>query len=160
MAQAAAGWLEEARGRLAGSSHDTYRHTLLRHIAPSTLGETPLGAVKPSLVNELLESVAHNSGPGAAKLVRSVLNGTFERATAHDLVQANPVRQARPVRSPRKPRPIEGERDTRRALTRNERDRLIEFVDADPYCKKYDLADLVAFMAGTGVRVGEAIALQ
>jgi len=64
------------------------------------------------------------------------------------------------VRSPRKPQPADGERDTRRALTRDERDRLLRFVDTDPYGERYDLADLVAFMAGTGVRVGEAIALQ
>lgn len=160
VARAAAGWLDEARGRLAGSSFDTYRQTLDRHIALSTLGAMRLDEVKPSSVNELLQSVAQRSGAGAAKLVRSVLNGTFERAVAGDAVPANPVRQAGPVRSPRKHRPAEGERDTRRALTRDERDRLITFVNTDRYCEKYDLADLVAFMAGTGVRVGEAIALQ
>lgn len=160
VASAAAGWLAEARSRLAGSSYDTYRQTVARHIASSTLGQMPVNEVKPSSVNELLQLVVRDSGPGAAKLVRSVLNGTFERAVARDVVQANPVRQARPVRRPRMLRPAEGERDTRRALTREERDRLLGFIDADLYCQRYDLADLVAFMAGTGVRVGEAIALQ
>jgi integrase len=160
VARAAAAWLGEAQGRLAGSSFDTYRQTLVRHVAPSAVGAMPLGEAKPSAVNELLQSVAQTSGPGAAKLVRSVLNGTFERAVARDVVHVNPVRQARPVRMPRKLRPAEGERDTRRALTREERDRLIEYVDADPYCEKYDLADLIAFMEGTGVRDGEALALQ
>lgn len=160
VAVAAAAWLDEARGRLAGSSYDTYRQTLDRHIGSSTLGALGLEEVKPSSVNELLQAVAQSSGVGAAKLVRSVLNGTFEQAVASDAVLTNPVRQARPVRNTRRPRPAEGERDTRRALTRNERDRLIRFVYSDPYCQKYDLADLIAFMAGTGVRVGEAIALQ
>lgn len=32
VAAAAAGWLDEARGRLAGSSYDSYRQTLARHM--------------------------------------------------------------------------------------------------------------------------------
>ena len=160
LASAAASWLSEARERLAGSSYDTYRQTLRRHVAPSPLGAAPLVDVRPAAVNELLLHVLQQSGPGAAKLVRSVLNGTFERAIGQDVIQNNPVRQAGPIRSPRRSRPVEGERDTRRALTREDRDRLIDFADSDGYCRACDLADLIAFMAGTGVRVGEAIALQ
>jgi len=54
----------------------------------------------------------------------------------------------------------ETDRDTARAFTREERDAVVAFADADPKARSRDLGDPLAFLAGTGVRIGEACALR
>ena len=53
-----------------------------------------------------------------------------------------------------------GTRDAERSFTEAERDAVIAYADAEPIAQRRDLADLLAFLAGTGARIGEACALR
>ncbi len=66
-------------------------------------------------------------------------------------IGTNPVQDAGPV---------EGTKKDIRALTAVERADLMSKLDADDVAESHDLPDLVAFMMGTGCRIGEVIAAQ
>jgi integrase len=83
-----------------------------------------------------------------------VLSGILGEAVRRGALTTNPVRDASPRRAPR--RTTKGPR----ALTREEARDLLERVAADPDARRLDLADLIEFMLGTGVRIGEACALR
>jgi integrase len=102
-------------------------------------------------VERFLVDVAQNSGKGAAKMSRTVLRGVLDLATKHDANPANPVRPAGPIKV----------RTTKPTGTRDaERDAVIAYADTDPIAARRDLADFVAFLAGTGARIGEVCALR
>ncbi|MGW6131331.1 tyrosine-type recombinase/integrase [Cellulomonas sp. NPDC055163] len=157
-------WLAEyvEAGRLAETSKTTYRNALHRHVIgndkhkPGALAALAVREVNIPAVERALAAVAQSSGAGAAKTVRSIYRGIFRTAVRHGAIVANPVAETEVPYVERVP----GERDHRRALTRAERDALLAYVAADDYAQGADVADLIAFMLGTGVRVGEATALR
>lgn len=113
-----------------------------------------------------LQTVADVHGTAAARSTRSVLTGILNLAVDNGTLPANAIKNVRAVASQR-PRPARAgrePRDTRRALTRDERTTLIAYADAkaaeparaDTQRKWQTAADLLAFMAGTGARVTEA----
>lgn len=72
-------------------------------------------------------------------------------AVRHGRLPANPVAEASAQRTPRsRPGP--------RALTPEEAQQLRTLLAADPTAVGHDLPDLVEFLLGTGVRIGEACA--
>ncbi|WP_100501979.1 tyrosine-type recombinase/integrase [Geodermatophilus chilensis] len=87
-----------------------------------------------------------------------MLRGVLDLAMKHDAIRANPVRSAGPIKV-RTTKP-KGTRDAERSFTEAERDAVIAYADADPIAARRDLADLLAFLAGTGARIGEACALR
>ena len=106
------------------------------------------------------------SGTATARAVKSVLSGVLNQAVENGVLNMNALRQVRPVKS-QTPRP--SKTDHKRALTRDEReavmvnaDKLARMESLDPRTirKRETTADVVAFMAGTGVRSGEARALR
>jgi integrase len=102
--------------------------------------------------------VVEISGKGAAKMSRTVLRGVLDLATKHDAIPANPVRSAGPIKV-RTTKPT-GTRDAERSFTEAGRDAVIAYADTDPIAARRDLADFVAFLAGTGARIGEVCALR
>jgi integrase len=81
-----------------------------------------------------------------------VLSGILGLAVRHGLLPTNPVREAairRGTRTSRGPR----------GLTVEETRQLRARLTADPDAARRDLPDLVDFMLGTGVRIGEACAI-
>jgi len=66
-------------------------------------------------------------------------------------IRSNPTRDASP---------IEGQKKEIRALTADERSELMGKLDADEVAQSHDIPDLVAFLLGTGCRIGEAIAAE
>ncbi len=109
-------------------------------------------------------------GTAAARSARSVLSGILNLAVDNGTLPASAIKNVRTVSSqrPRGPRPGREPRDTRRALTREERATLIAYADAkaaeparaDTRRKWRIAADLLAFMAGTGARVTEVRTLR
>lgn len=150
-------------GTLATASKRVYRSALHLHVLgtddkPGALAALRVREVTVRAVRLALDDIARTSGPGAAKTVRGILMGVCRLAVEAGALPANPVREVRaPSGSKAK---AEVERDHRRALTADERAALFAYIDADEFAQATDMADLIAFMLGTGVRVGEACALR
>ena len=113
-----------------------------------------------------LQRVAEAHGSASAKKAKSVLNGVLAYAVDNGVLASNAMRQVRTVTSTT-PRSVS--RDHTRAMTRSERDRVIQATyDAaqepglNPRTrrKRRATADFVAFLAGTGVRIDEARRLR
>lgn len=56
-----------------------------------TLGQIPLSAWKPSLVQKLIDSLAEDRGPSAAKKAKEYLNRLFNWSMNRDYIDRNPV---------------------------------------------------------------------
>lgn len=146
-----------------------YSATFSRYIAApgsSLRGLTLREADDPGRITAFLRAVADHHGNGAAKQCRVVLSHIFRAAVRNRVLTTSPMRDVEPVRSQV---PRETDRDTERAFTRSERDRVVAYTLAlaedeggNPRTarKRWAVADLVAFLAGTGVRISEARALR
>jgi integrase len=143
-----------------------------KHVGPSLRGLTLAQVNNPQRLRSYLEHIADHIGAGAAKSTRSVLMNILSLAVDNGALTTNALRQVNPPKS--KPsgspvRPGGAVRDTKRALSDEERSALIAYADAqateEPLLpqtrrKRQAVADLLAFMAGTGVRVSEARTLR
>jgi hypothetical protein len=123
-------------------------------------------------VSRWLLSVAAASGIPTARTARSVLSTVLRHAVSEGHATTSPVRDAvtpaeRVVEAERvkrgtgvpAKRPGPGmQLDHKRALTEGEVARVIAAATAAQYWADQDLADLVAYVDGTGVRIGGALA--
>ena len=145
-------WLAEVDDSdLAWGTKRLYRFTAESYVVPG-VGELRLREVTVPAINRLLATVSSSHGAAAAKSTRSVLSGILGLAVRHGLLPANPVREAAIRRAPRTSRGP-------RALTVEETRQLQARLAADPEAVRRDLPELVDFMLGTGVRIGEACAI-
>lgn len=152
LSDVAALWLVEVDDSdLAWGTKRLYRFTAESYVLPG-LGELRLREVTVPAIDRLLATVNSDHGAAAAKSTRSVLSGILGLAVRHGLLPANPVRDAAIRRGPRTSR-------RPRALTVEETRQLQDRLAADPDAVRRDLPDLVDFMLGTGVRIGEACAI-
>ncbi|MEV2238780.1 site-specific integrase [Micromonospora sp. NPDC049891] len=163
------GLMARSDSGLSPRSISDYSGSWKRHVESrgSAIRGLTLGqANDPQRLRGFLQQVADRQGTGAAKMVRSVLAGVLGQAVDDGVLTSNAIRQVRPVKSQVE---REDERDRTRAFTRAERDSVIAYADAqvlrpslDPRSvrKAQVTADLVAFMAGTGVRIDEARMLR
>jgi integrase len=176
MKLAAAGelWLAQIRRTDSGLSARTildYGRTFARYIdvpGSSIRGLTLAQVNDPQRLRTFLQTVADKHGTGASKMSRSVLSGILGFAIDNGTLTTNALRQIRAVKAQVVKTPVR-ERDTTRALTKDERDHVIAYADKltlsetiNPRTrrKREAVADLMAFMAGTGVRINEARAVR
>lgn len=150
-------WLshEVERSDRADSTKAQYKDNVARYIDGSDIAALSLREANSVAVLEgFLQGIADRNGEGAAKTARKLISGTFGLAVRHGALTANASREVRPAkRSEAKP----SHHDTSRAFTREERAHLLAVADADPREASQDVADLLYFLAGTGVRLGEAL---
>jgi integrase len=147
-------WLAEIDdSELAAGTKRLYRFAVTSYVLPA-LGELRLREVTVPAVDRTLRAIRTTSGVGAAKTARSVLSGMLALAVRHGALPANPVRETSTKRTQR--RTVEGPR----ALTVSEAGHLLATLSTDPEAVRLDLPDLVEFMLGTGVRIGEACAVR
>ena len=120
----------------------------------------------PQRLRVFLQRVAEAHGSASAKKAKSVLNGVLAYAVDCGVLASNAMRQVRTVASAA---PRTAQRDHTRAMTRGERDRVVQEtyeaaqepgLDPRTRRKRTATADLVAFLAGTGVRIDEARRLR
>ncbi len=151
-------WLarvERPDSKLSDSTRRQYRESFQRHVLSGRLAALPLSRVNTAReLRAYLERVADNHGTGSAKTARSVLSNILRWAVEDGALPHNAMRDVRPVKA--KAERITA-RDTRRALTREERDHLLRVAAGHERAVKLDVADIVWFMAGTGVRISEAL---
>lgn len=140
-----------ADGQLADTTADRYRHRLDAIVLPA-LGQLQLAECTPGRVDAFFTRLAEQGRAAETRRgARTVVSGVLQQAVLHEALAANPVREVSRIRGkPRKPR----------ALTTEERRNWLRFLATDPAAVRRDLHDLSVFMLGTGVRIGEALAVR
>jgi integrase len=143
-------WLEGLReeGR-AAATLQSYADTLRLHVIPA-LGLLQVREVTVGVSDRFLVTVKNTAGPSAARHARTVLSGLMGLAARHEAVRANPVRDVSKIVI---------ERDDARSLLLEEVRTLRAGLRVDPVAVGRDLPDLVDFMLGTGLRIGETLAV-
>jgi integrase len=138
-----------AKAQLSPTSADRYEAVLNRHVLPR-IGDLRLHEIDPGTLDDLLDELP--IGAAARRQVRVVLRGVMQVALRRRAVGTNPARELSQIRGDRSKQP--------RALTADEREQLLAKLRADQYARRCDLIALVLFMLGTGVRIGEALAVR
>lgn len=161
-------WLEQASRKDSGLSPRSitdYTESFDRYIdrdGSSLRGLTLSQANDPQRLRIFLQAVADKRGTGAAKITRTVLSNVLNFAVDSGVLTSNAMRQVRAVRSQTTK---DDGRDRTRAFTREERNAVIAYADAEAsklslnprsVRKREATADLVAFLAATGARIEEA----
>jgi integrase len=144
-------WLSGHRG-LAVKSRETYEYVVKNQVLPA-LKAVRLREIRPAVITRALTAIAAESGPGSAKTARTVLAGMFDLAVADDAMQANPARGLR-IGSGR------ARKSTVHALTPGQVDEIADSLRSSQRAMALDLPDLVEWMLGTGMRIGEACAMR
>lgn len=155
----AATWRAEIEDQeLSDGSRQLYVRTLDRHVVKG-LGGLLLREVDVPKVDRFLKSVREHHGAAAAKSAKTVTSLVLGFAVRHGALAANPVRDTGRIKSAGKTRP--------KALTAAETTDLLKKVDAetgaDPAARasdELDLPQVVGFMLGTGMRIGETLAVR
>ncbi len=128
---------------------EAYTHSV-RHVILPRLGDISVAEATPEQLQRFLDKVRLENGPGAAKMARSVLSGMLGLATRSDAIRQNPVRELEPLKAKAK---------GAAAVPLDELPALLEATRGDLRMQELDLVDVVEFIAGSGVRVSEALAL-
>lgn len=150
MADLAEKWFSELEGK-SPSTMQAYRDRLNRQVLPA-LGNVRVREVSVGLLDRHLAAVRASHGPALAKMTKSVISGMCGLACRHDAMKSNPCRDvarisSRPRRAPR-------------SLTVDEVKAVRAWLRENAKARERDLPELVAFMAATGLRIGEACAVS
>lgn len=159
--EAGRAWLAQVERSDSGLSDNTraqYRAAFERYVVGSSIASLTLReANRIQVLEKWLREVADRRGGGAAKTARSVLSGTFTLAMRYQVLEHNAVREVRPAKPAT---PKASERDTGRAFTREERQRVLDSAAVLRVARELDVTDIVYWLAGTGVRISEALGQQ
>lgn len=124
-----------------------YEDSLRVHVLVG-VGALQVRELTVGVADRLLISVHGKAGPAAAKHAKTVLSGMMGLAVRQEAIAHNPLREVAPIAQAKEAR----------ALTLSEVRRLREGIRADKKAVERDLPDLVDFMLGTGLRIGETLA--
>jgi integrase len=139
-------WFADLQGK-SPSTLQAYRDRLDRQIIPA-LGGVKVRELTVGLVDRHLAAVKAKNGPAVAKMTKSVLSGVCGLAARHDALGSNPCRDTSRISTKPKREP--------RSLSIEEIKKIRAWFAADKKANDRGLPDLVTFMAGTGLRIGEA----
>lgn len=160
-AVAAALWLTQVEGTRAVTTCDCYRQWLNGRALPD-LGHLRLAELRVPFLNTYFTRL-RTCGYSAStrRMIRKVIRGPLNLAVQHEAIPANPLAAIDP---------IEGKSKQARALTPEERRRLLTWLDGtsdDPVeraaqetARRRELPDIVRVMLGTGLRIGELLGLR
>lgn len=150
----ASAWYSLARSRVRSQSLDAYRRILDIHILPA-LGERSIAKVRPTEIEAFLASkLKAGLSPKSVSCIQSVLFGILRHATRDGVIASNPAQGLARELGLKRISPMREEKV--KAFTRDE---LEKFLDV---CKATAprMYPLWLTMARTGIRIGEAIALE
>ncbi|UIZ91797.1 tyrosine-type recombinase/integrase [Corynebacterium sp. CNCTC7651] len=143
-------WLNHHDG--AAGTVDVYRSTARNHITPN-IGELRLNEVRPSTMQAFLHRLEEM--PATAKRARSILSSAFGLAVRQDLITSNPIRETLPPKQ---------KRGEVRAFEGDELATFLAMVDhyttSGRKGRGAAFPRLVRFLAGTGVRLSEALSIR
>ena len=129
---------------------ESYEHTVRKVIYPR-IGDLSVSEATAERLQRFLDLVQSENGPGAAKNARAMLSGMLGLAVRSDALATNPVRELSH---------IEAKPTGATAIPLAELAPMLGAVRNDPLAVEQDIADLIEFLAGTGVRISEAIDLD
>jgi len=129
---------------------DTYRQTV-EHLIKPRLGQLTVAEATTARLDRFISEVASSNGPGAAKACRAVLSGMMGLAARSDLVSVNPIREVSHISRHRR---------GATAISLKVLPKLLDDVRADKRLQELDQVDVIVFLACTGCRIGEALAIR
>lgn len=144
-------WLAEMQRLRKGTTYDTYRRHLNRRVMPAFGALTLRECDDVEKVHNYLRALEGELAANTVRSCRSVVSGVLAFAAQRGAIKRNPVRDAGRIEGPVK---------AARALTDAERVDFLDRLDNDQRAVEDDLPDLVRYMIGTGVRLGEALGLR
>ena len=156
-------WAEQLEyADIRAKTRQQYLDEFDRYIKSSTLQGLTLREVNNVItIERFLQKIADQRGNAAAKAARRLLSNLLNLGVRHGALAYSASRDVRQPKARRDSasaaRRAGNQHDTRRAFTRRERDQVLKTADAHPDDEAEDVADLMAFLAGTGVRVSEAL---
>lgn len=146
-------WRAEMKASdLADGSKELYERDLDQKILPA-MGPLSIREAKVPRCDAFLKAVRQNSGQGKAKSCKTVLSLLMAVAVRHGVIETNPVREVAKI-----PRG----RTQPKALTVEQENLILTKVANDDVAglEEDDVADLMEFLDGTGMRIGEALAVR
>ena len=149
------GQVDRPDSDLSERTRHVYRDAFDRYVRGSSItGLTLREANSVAVLERWLQQTADTYGTGAAKTARTVVSSIVTLAVRYGVLPHNAVRDVRPAKASTA---RAKERDTSRAFSRTERDAVLAVAAEHEQARSADVADLVWFLAGTGVRIGEAL---
>lgn len=143
----------DTKAMLANSTMLNYIHAIERDIKPNTLANTMVADVKKSDIKRFYAYLYKDKhfAPTTLQLYQNILYPAFQMAVDDNLIRCNPCKDCM------KDYVKGGLYSTRYPLTREQQAALLNFIKNDTiYSRHYAL---IAFMLGTGCRIGEVIGL-
>ncbi|GLZ49468.1 phage integrase [Actinomycetospora sp. NBRC 106375] len=146
------------------STHALYAYHLERTVLPA-LGALQLRECTVARLDAFLEALEPRYAPATRRTLRSIVSGVLQVGVLHEALPANPVRELDRIEQPkgqakRKPR----------GLTVDERQALLGWFDGTSddarvrrlqrVARAAELPELVRLCLGTGLRIGEALAVR
>lgn len=126
-------------------------------------------------LRDWLQDIANTRGNGAAHTAGSLLGVIYRRALAYGVVTADPAARLGKVKRSRRTedrlrleaeakakaegKELRAETDHQRALSREDIARLFAHLEGSKVAKRNSMTDIALVMFGTGLRIGEALAL-
>jgi integrase len=150
-------WLAQFRalidlGNRSSTSLDTYTNRWNKLLLPR-LKNFRISELTPGRIDYILQDLNAAHSASTARTCRTILSGVCGVAVRHGVFTHNPVRDARPVeRSQHKQPP--------RVLTITEVLYIFQLLDTDQVAVRQDLPDITRYLAGTGNRTGEILAIR
>ncbi len=161
---AAALYLAKVKRRRQDSTHALYEFHLSNTILPA-LGNLRLRECTVGRLDAFLAALEPRYAANTRRKLRTIVSGVLQHAVLSEAIPRNPVRDLDRIEEAPGNR-----RAGPRGLTIAERERLLGWLDGesdDPeelrkqeVARAADLPDLVRFMLGTGLRIGEALAAR
>ena len=144
-------WLSGKKGTVKSSTILSYT-TQIHAITAHPIGKVLLRDLRPQHVRDLIADRRDKVGASSVNLMILVLKSVLRTAQQEQLISWNPADGISALRAPKRVL----EEDLHRALTKEETAAFLRAADArsDPY------RDLYRLMLHTGLRIGEAIALE
>ncbi|PVZ08248.1 tyrosine-type recombinase/integrase [Actinomycetospora cinnamomea] len=146
------------------STHALYAYHLGRTVLPA-LGALHLRECTVARLDAFLEALGPRYAPSTRRTLRSIVSGVLQVGVLHEALPTNPVRELDRIEQPRgqaKKKP--------RGLTIDERQALLDWFDQTSdddrvrrlqrVARAAELPELVRFSLGTGLRIGEALAVR
>ena len=163
-AEAAELYLAKIARKREDTTHVEYRARLDNYVLPA-LGALRLRECTVAQLDRYFDALSERYSANTRRSVRTVVVGVMQQAFIHGAFDSNPAREIERIeqtRGKRKAGP--------RGLSVDERRALLEWLDSsssDPavhrlqrLARRAELPDLIRFFLGTGLRIGEGLAIR